>query len=181
MILHCTKRLAAKLPEEMFRDTAAMPPGAKPSRFGEWHGHLLILDRRRCLLFCHDITRYVMFLPGLRKPQFADLGRWHRELFLATLAAEDVPAIHLTRLEVTLGPLRTDTRTDRSVLGSLRVAADDLQYGYLPRVAHVLDLDPVTTSRQLNERPCTVGNRMIWPAQAMLRLINEEMQMITNS
>ena len=31
---------------------------------GEWHGHVLLLDRRQCVLLCHDLTRYVLFLAG---------------------------------------------------------------------------------------------------------------------
>lgn len=173
MLLHCTKRLASKLPQELFGGSDRDESAAKDSAFGAWHGHLLMLDRRQCVLFCHDLTRYVLFLPGLRAPQFADLGRWHRELFLATLAAGNVSSQSLTQLDLMMDPLRADTRTDRSVLGSLRVVADDLQYGFLPRVPNVLALDPITTSRQLNERPCMAGKRLIWPVEAMRALVDE--------
>jgi hypothetical protein len=44
-----------------------------------------------------------------------------------------------------LGPLQIDNQADRSVVSSLRVAADGLRYGSLPRVALVLDLDAVAT------------------------------------
>jgi hypothetical protein len=50
------------------------------------------------------------------------------------------------------------------LLGSQRVTADDLQIDCLPRVATVLDLDPLATSNYLNERPCRVGKTLIWPA-----------------
>lgn len=183
MLLHCTKKLAAKVPADVFGKLAprSVSVQGEPSSLGAWHGHLLILDRRLCLLFCHDLTRYVLFLPCLRMSQVGELGRLHRELFLATLAAEGVPAAYLDRLERIWGPLRGDTKTDCSVLASLRVAADDLQYGSLPRVANVLDLDPMTTSRRLNERPCRVRTLLIWPAQAMLALIDEEMRASTTT
>lgn len=173
MLLHCTKRLAGKLPKELFTGSDRDDLESRDSGLDEWHGHLLILDRCQCALFCHDVTRYVLFFPGLRAPQFADIGRWHRELFLATLAVEKVSSHRLRRLDATCGTLRVDTETDRSVLGSLRVAADELQYGFLPYVPSALDLDPVVTSCQLNERPCTVGNTLIWPVHGMLKLIEE--------
>jgi len=173
MVLHCTKKLAAKLPPELLKDAAVDGSEGQDSRLGDWHGHLLLLDRRQCVLFCHDLTRYVLFVPGLRTPQFADFGRWHRELFLATLATEGIPSRSLSYLDSTLRPLRADTRTDRSVLGSLRVAADEVQYGALPRVPNVLELDSVATSRQLNERPCMIGKTLIWPAQAMRDLVEQ--------
>jgi hypothetical protein len=168
-----TKRLAAKLPPELFSDAAPPAFDAEHAPIGEWHGHLLILDRRQCVMFCHDLTRYVLFLPGLRAPQFSDLGRWHRELFLATLATQGIPSRALTHLDSSPGPCHSDARTDPSVLGSLRVAADDLQYGSLPRVPNVLDLDPVAISHELNQRPCQVRKRWIRPDEAMRNLIEE--------
>jgi len=120
----------------------------------------------------------VLFLPGLRAPQFADLGRWHRELFLATLAVQGMPSSHLARFELMFGPLRIDYQTDRSVLGSLRVAADDLRYGSLPRVSNVLDLDPLVISHELNQRPCRVGKACIWPTESMRKLVEEAVRRV---
>lgn len=48
MLLHYTKKIAAKL-------TGVSPtPLAEVSPLGSWHGHVLSLDRRQCVLFCHD-------------------------------------------------------------------------------------------------------------------------------
>jgi len=75
------------MPPELFRDTAPAVSEGADRQLGDWHGHPLLLDRRQCVLFCHDLTSYVLFLLGLRAAQFSDLGRWHLELFLATLTA----------------------------------------------------------------------------------------------
>lgn len=178
MLLHCTKRLAEKLPRNHIINSPPAGPQVKYTPLLEWHGHLLLLDRRQCVLFCHDLTRYVLFLPGLRAAQFADLGRWHQELFLATLAAQGLPSSHLAHLKLLMGPLQMDCQTNRSVLGSLRVAADDLRYGFLPRVANVLDLDPIAISCELDQRPCRIGKTCIWPAEAMRQLVEEAVQQV---
>jgi len=39
------------------------------------------------VLFCHDASRYCLFLAGLVKADFAELARLHREIFFATLIA----------------------------------------------------------------------------------------------
>lgn len=65
----------------------------------------------------------------------------------------------LARLQHLLGLLQIDNKADRSVLGSLRMPADELRYGSLPRVAHVLDLDPLVVSHKVHHRPCMVGKR----------------------
>ncbi|GKS57823.1 hypothetical protein YTPLAS18_13500 [Nitrospira sp.] len=179
MILHCTTKLATKLPRSLWEEAAAAGSSDRLPQFEDWHGHLLVLDRRQCVIFCHDLTRYVLFIPGLRAPQFAELERWHRELFTATLAAQSVSSFDLERLELALGPMRIDRRTDRSVLGSMRVVVDDLQHRLLTRVPHVFDLDPIATSLQLNERPCTVRNSLVWPMQAMQTLVQQQARSAT--
>ncbi|MCS6290748.1 MAG: hypothetical protein H8K10_17460 [Nitrospira sp.] len=136
-----------------------------------WHGHLLTLDRRQCVLFCHDLTRYVLFMPGLRAPQLAELGQWHRDLFLAVLEAQGLRREQIARAGLMLGQLGVHRSTDRSVLGSMRVAADDLKYGMLNRIANVMELDPIATSLALNERPCRVKGALVWPQQAMHELV----------
>jgi len=80
MIIHCTKKLAAKLP------VVSTDLLTENSPLGSWHANLYTIDRRNCLLFCHDETRYTLFFPGLRKPHFAELDRWFREAFTASLA-----------------------------------------------------------------------------------------------
>ena len=161
MILHCSKKLAAKLPG------VAAAPLAETSPLGSWHGHLFTLDRRQCVMFCHDATRYVLFMPGLRKVQFAELGsKWFRLLYTATLAMSGCPDAQIRKVELALGPVRFDTATDRSVQGSLRVAKQDLE-AWVYEVSNVLDLDPLVVSCRLNERPTTVYGKALWPDRAM--------------
>jgi Domain of unknown function (DUF6933) len=101
MILHCSQRLAAKLP------AVSPTPLEEASPLGSWHGHLLTIDHRQCVMFCHDATRHVLFLPGLRKEQFAVLGeRWFRSLYLVTLAVIGCPDKQLKKVELALGPMR---------------------------------------------------------------------------
>jgi hypothetical protein len=73
-VIHCTRKLAAKLPGV---SAAALE---EVDGLGNWHANLVRFDRVQCVLFCHDETRYCLFVPGMRARQFAELGRWHREL-----------------------------------------------------------------------------------------------------
>ena len=165
MIIHCTKKLAAKLP-----DVSSYPLN-DDSPLGGWHAQLYTIDHRQCALFCHDLSRYVLYLPGLRKPHFAEFGnKWFRELYFATLEAMGCRQAKIRRVELGLGPIRYDTATDRSVLGSIRIARQDLD-GWLARVPNVLDLDPVAVSCQLNHRPATVHGKTLWPDQVMRELV----------
>lgn len=164
MIIHCTQKLAAKLPE------VSAVPLAETSPLGSWHAHLYTYDRRQCVMFCHDESRYVLFLPGLVKPHFADLGRLHRELFLASLAAQGVKETLLGRVAMALGPAQFDRNTDRLVLGTLRVADIDLSW-QIDDDVNVMDSDPLALSLRLNERPLTVRGRWLRAKREMLARI----------
>jgi hypothetical protein len=163
MLLHCTKKLAAKLPE------VSATPLAETSPLGSWHAHLYTYDRRQCVLFCHDESRYVLFLPGLVKADFTNMGRLHREFFLASLAVHGVKETLLGRVALALGPVQFDRHTDRSVLGSMRVADMDLSW-LLPDV-NVMESDPLALSLKLNDRPATVTGKWIHPDKVMLERI----------
>ncbi len=166
MIIHCSRRLAAKLPG------VSPTPLQETNPIGSWHAVLFTLDRRQCVMFCHDESRYCLFLAGLRKPQFAELGsKWFRELFTATLVVIGCPDTQIKKAELLLGPVRYDTATDRSVQGSINIARRDLE-AMLYRVPNVLDLDPLAVSRRLNERPTTVKGRSLWPVKVMMAKVS---------
>lgn len=173
MILHCTQKLASRIPTTAEQSALGADPGRVAGPLTSWHGHLLTLDRRQCVLFCHDATRYVLFMPGLRAPQLAELGRWHRDLLLAVLQAQGLPHDRIARAALALGPLQMDRHTDRSVLGSMRVVADDLKYGLLSQIANVMELDPISTSLRLSDRPCAVHKKWIQPFSAMRELVEQ--------
>ena len=171
MILHCTQKLATRIPSITDLPDPGVAHECQAGPLSSWHGHLLTLDRRQCVLFCHDATRYVLFIPGLRAPQLAELGRWHRELFLAVLEAQGLAHHHIASAGLALGPLQMDRNTDRSALASMNRVAGDLQFGLLRETTNVMELDPIKTSLWLNNRPCTVHKMWIWPDKAMREIV----------
>ena len=135
------------------------------SPLGSWHGHLFTLDRRQCLFFCHDASRYVLFLPGIRKEDLAGLDALFRPLFLASLAVVGVDPVQVNKAALALGPLRFDTATDRSVQGSIRVVKIDLEF--MLGESSVMQLDPLAVSCKFNRRPATARGRWLWPEKEM--------------
>ena len=171
MILHCTQKLATRISSSINLPDSGVAHEGQSGPLSGWHGHLFTLDRRQCVLFCHDATRYVLFLPGLRAPQLAELGRWHRDLFLAVLQAQGLAHQHIACAGLALGPLQMDRNTDRSVLSSMNRVAGDLQFGLLREVSNVMELDPIKTSLWLNDRPCTIHKKWIWPDKVMREIV----------
>jgi len=165
MLLHCTQKLAAKLSDVSFE------PLVDKSPLGCWHGNLIQVRNRQCVLFCHDETRYMLFVPGLKKAHFADLGRIHRDLFLMSLTAQGASDAKVMRAGLALGPSTFDTATDRSVLSSMTVAMGDLA-GTLMECGNLLELDLTETMLFLNQRPVTIRGIWHWPGEEMLQLVD---------
>lgn len=166
MVIHCTRKLANKLPD------VSSVSVEEDSPLGSWHANLYVIDRRNVLLFCHDDTRYTLFLPGLRKLHFSDLGRWFKELFTASLAYIGVPDSQVKRAELVLGPIQFDVSTDRSVLGSL----NQMKFMLDARVSEVEDvmlLNPRSVNRWLCHYPVNIkGVKGFWMAdQAMIERV----------
>jgi len=164
MIIHCTKKLAARLP------AVSNEPLTETSPLGSWHANLFIIDRRNCMLFCHDEIRYTLFLPGLRKEDFADLGRWFRELFTASLAYMGMDDNQVRRAELALGPMKFDACTNRSVLGSLNQMRF-LLGGCVEEVENVMLLNPLSVNRWLCHYPVSHGKAFWMADEAMMERV----------
>ncbi len=165
MIIHCTKKLAAKLSE------VSAEPLTEVNPLGSWHANLYIIDRRNCVMFCHDKTRFVLFITGLKKEQFASLNFWFQDLFANTLLKLDYDIDLIEKALAILTPVQFDTHCDRSVQGSMRTVRDAELEIVLSRVADVMDLPLYSTSAKLNDRPVTVkgmkSGDCLWPVRDM--------------
>ena len=169
MLIHCTKRLAARLPG------VSPAPLADDDPLGSWHAHHYTIDRRNCVLFCHDETRFTLFLAGLKKHEFQDLGPWFEDVWLNTLLHLGYEAELIRNAAERLDGLRFDTHTDRSVLATLNtVKSYDLD-ALVWQVPNVLDLPPYSVSARLSQRPIHLkGMRTrecLWSDQAMRELL----------
>ncbi|SJZ51316.1 hypothetical protein SAMN02745119_00843 [Trichlorobacter thiogenes] len=165
MIFHCTKALAAKLP------SVSPTPLTDANPLGSWHAHLHVIDRRQCIMFCHDTTRFVLFEAGLKKEQFQNLGKFHKELYLAALIAMGVPEATLKRVELAMGPALFDTATDRSVLGTLNQSRFEFDF-FLDDYTNILEVDPLIAAKWFNHRPLTARGAWLWADKEMLALVS---------
>lgn len=174
VIIHCTKKLSAKLPERH----AEPADGKNP--LGDWHANLHVIDRRQCVLFCHDKTRFALFLAGLKKPDFENLDYLFRDLFINTLLKSGYA---LETVEYAAGLMQHvevvfDANCNRSVLGTMKSVVHQDLFGTLMRVDNVMDLLPYSTSARLNDRPTRVkGMReCLWPNDEMRSLLESLQQ-----
>ena len=186
--IHATKKLAAKLPLDengLLRSKAVksassaavytQPDINTHNPLSGWHANLLTLQRRNCVLFIHDETRFPVFIKGLRKPDFSELT-WHFEDgFMNTLLKLDASQQHLETVAQYLATLIFDTTCDHSVQGTMNRMAGDIEH-----LLHFdqLDIENVSAYKLgtwLAERPCTVKSqeKCVFPKETMLGLLGE--------
>jgi len=165
MIIHCTKKLASKLPAV----SSALLTETNP--LGSWHANLYLIDRHNCVMFCHDQTRFVLFMAGLKKADFARLDFWFQDLFANTMLKLGYDSRLIEKALGFLDPLQFDTSCNRSVQGSMRTTRAMELEGMLMDVPDVLDLPIYSVSARLNHRPVTTkgmkGSEYLWPDKAM--------------
>lgn len=172
MIIHCTKKLIKKLPqaEPIVADTA--------HPLGSWHANLHIVDRRQCVLFCHDKTRFALFSAGLKKHDLENLAYIFIDLFVNTLLklGYDTALIESAAQFMQETTISFDSTCDRSVLSTMNLVFRQEVYHELMKVNNVMDLLPYSPSARLNDRPTRVKgmkrSECLWPADEMRRLLS---------
>lgn len=107
-------------------------------------------------------------MPGVRKADLLNLDNTFPVLLNRLLLALGCENISLAQLRLALGPVRFDTETDRSVLASMTIAAQDLE-PMVYRANNVLELDPVAVSARLSQRPATICKQWIRPGELLLQ------------
>jgi len=180
--LHVTKKLFDKLP--LGSDGRLGSPGAASdvanddveSPLSGWHANLIRLQRRQCVLFMHDATRSALFLPALTKPDFARLDVLFRDALMSTLLELKADEAVLLRAQAMLGPLVCDRATDRSVLGTMNQAAQEIDHLLWFRELRLDELSPLLVNIRLAQTPRSVKGMKdcLWPIDEMFRLLGGE-------
>lgn len=172
MIIHCTKKLAAKLSKLKMHIQTEAEVQAETSPLGSWHAQVYEIDNRDCILFTNDRTRYSMFMPGLSQSHFEHFDQSFKDIFMASLFKQSVSDSQLMQVELALGKMTLDSTTNRSVMGSLNNLRHMVD-GRLERVSNVMELDIVELNKFLPIIPMSgkdIGGH-IFPEDEMKKLI----------
>jgi len=179
--LHATKKLLAKLPVDKhgrLPNQSKIHEADKPSLtnnpLNSWHGNLLTLQRRNCIVLVHDATRFAVLMTCLKKADFANLDWWFVDSFMNTLLKCDANDAQMETAHGLLEPLIIDTQCDRSVQGTMNQMKGDLEHRLWYGNSDIDDLSAYRTGAWLSDRPCTVKGRKdcVWPIKEMLTLLS---------
>ncbi|MAM85778.1 MAG: hypothetical protein CME36_00515 [unclassified Hahellaceae] len=180
--LHCTQKLFAKLPvndigrlpNTRARPGAANDPGESP--LSGWHANLITLQRRNCVLFVHEKTRFPVVITCLTKPDSAEFDYFFQDGLMNTLLKGGANQAQLDAAARALAPLQCDALRDRSVQGTLNQMKQDVEHLLWHDQLSIADLGPYSTGVWLANRPCGIkgGKDYIWPLKAMLALLDQK-------
>ena len=147
LVIRCTQKLL----KERSIDASALDEPASEGIFGSWFAHLLIIDRRKCVLFTHGSTLYSFLVPGVRK---ADLARFEQVVLshlLQSLQAEGINGAVRARLESEARHVVLARTNNRSVLGSMNDLA--LQCKATIAAGRIENCDVAELNQRLNRIP----------------------------
>jgi hypothetical protein len=178
--LYATRKLFERLPVDDCGQFAATPrsgwlyeqPALDINPLSGWHGNLVTLQRRQCVLLVHDATRFPLVLPALTKPDFAELNDRFVDALMNTLLKCGAEQLQLDTAHRCLRPLQADTQCNRSAQATLHRMKDELE--------HLLAYDNLDIAEQtgyrlgvwLADTPRTVkGRGWLWPQKKMLALL----------
>lgn len=120
--LQCTQKLLKELRPE---DTEAFIPTMP---LGCWHANLLTIDRRKCVLFTNDLTRYSLFVPYLRKPDFQMIEEVFKQNLFKSLLNEDLSQKHIELVLEEIKEIAITRSGSRTILGIMNVLANHIHW-----------------------------------------------------
>jgi hypothetical protein len=143
MLIHCTQKLLAEIPDHLI----------DPSASGEsWHANVLRFDRRKCVLFTHDATLYSVFVPGLKKPEFEHLDEVFGQRLFKALVWDEFSQTQIERMLEACRVIRFTRSSNRSVMGSMNDMRFQIGW-YVEDDGGLENVDLVQFHRRLNRIP----------------------------
>ena len=137
-----------------------------------WHAHQVTLHRRQCILMAHDLTRFPLVLPAVKKIDLAELNDRFVDALMNTLLKCGAEEFHLEAVHRCVRPLKIDVQCSRSVQGTLRIMKDEIECCLDDSNQHIADITGYRMGARLADTPRTVqGKECKWPKKEMLTLL----------
>ena len=179
--LHATKKLFQQLPLAADGTLPSTPrsqwlfdqPPLESNPLSGWHGNLITLQRRKCILLVHDQTRFPVFLPALKKAGVAELNDRFVDGFMNTLLKCGADDAQMESAQRRLRPLRVDTSCDRSVQGTSNWMRQYLEHAVMAEGINLAETLGYGLGAVLADIPYSVRGRKgyIYPDKEMLALL----------
>ena len=145
-LIRCTQKLLKEL--------RVKPTEVEPEfgYIGDWHANLLRFERRKCVLFTNSRTLYSIFIPGLKRPDFARLDEIFRQSLFRRLRIEGFSQFQIEKALDEYQRLHFSKTNNRSVLGSMTDIAFQIE-AYITSSGGMKFIDLDAINDELNRIP----------------------------
>jgi len=157
-LIRCTQKLLKEIPENLIDGVA------DPAASG-WHANLLRIERRKCVLLTHDEKLFSIFVPGLQKPDFAQLDEVFRQSLFKAMLWGNFSQAQIEQMLEACWEVRFAKSNNRSVLGSMNDMSFQIDW-YVERDGGLALVDLVRLHNDLNRTPYKVVDYQ-YPAERL--------------
>lgn len=143
-----------------------------------WHASLKFINRKKCLLIMNDLTRYSIFLYGIKKKELQDLDNIFIDCLIDTMKSDNFPHDSIMKLVDNLGTINIIKTNNRSITGSINDHYRCLDYyldnSYLNFIESegILNLNKI--NRRLNRTPMMCSHDGFFAVERMRELLIED-------
>ena len=144
--IQCTKKLLKEVGQEYREAIIPTVP------LGGWHANLLLLNRRKCVLFTNDQTRYSFLVAGLKKPDFQLLDEVFRQNLFKCLIRDEFSQEAIEKVLDEICDIAFTKTSSRSVLGTMNDMANIIKWTVHDE-GGLLNVDVDEMNMELNRMP----------------------------
>ncbi len=123
MIIHCTQKLLSEL---KIKPSEENHPIKDP--LWSWHGNMVLIERRKCVLITNDATLFSVFIPALKKQDFESFNFVFGQYLFKNLLYENIPQGHIETVLSQSESITYMKTANRSVAGCMNEQIRYLQY-----------------------------------------------------
>jgi hypothetical protein len=150
--LRCTKKLFA----EMGLEPPDTPDEEDESKLGDWYANLLVIERKKCLLFTNVKTRFCFLVPDLKRAHIKNLAFVFRDGLFGALLNEGYETPMIEHILSDYDTLKYGKATDRTVLGSMTEYAKTYEY-WIASEGGLATCDLKAMNKKMNDMLMGVG------------------------
>lgn len=174
--IFCTK----KLEKFLGGDLLPAPDNYQPTGTGDWNGHIFYVDKRKCLAFVHNTSRYVIYFSDILKKDMKNFEQLFRERLKDQLVNDGIikENDNKTAAALTAGLTFHQTNNDKKIIGTL----NDFVYAFrvycFEKYPHLNDMDVIYENGLINTTPVKIpgSTQKEWsnPVRLMREMLKRE-------
>lgn len=120
--IYTSRKLQSFVPEALIQNESP----AKINPLGKWNATVFFVSRKKCLLITNSITRYSVFIPGIRKSDFKNISEIFSKALIEQLERDNMPIRELNMRELIGETSLHKTDNHRAIIGTQKYILENV-------------------------------------------------------